>query len=143
VGAVMHRLFLAQALEPRPQRIVLEEPRRARVEILQRGRIGFLACLAQGLGLVGTDGGLDVHRAFPVSSGDQPAIRTGRCSIPLTKLEYTRLGGPTTSILSNRLRISSQMIFSCSSARRIPTQRWIPKPNDKCVRGRARSIRNS
>ena len=28
------------------------------------------------------------------------------------------------------------MIFSCSSASRLPTQRWMPKPNERCVRGR-------
>src|SRR5215813_2299571 len=142
VGAVMHRLFLAQPLEPRPQRVVLEQARRAGVKILEWRRVGFLTRLAQQLGLVGTDSGLDVHRGFPVS-GTQKEMRTGRCSIPFTKLEYTRFGGTTTSILSNLLRISSQTILSCSSASRMPTQRWMPKPNDRCVRGRARSIKNS
>jgi hypothetical protein len=35
-----------------------------------------------------------------------------------------------------RLRISSHRIFSCSSARRLPTQRWMPKPKLRCWRGR-------
>ena len=43
VGAVMHRLFLAQPLEPRPQRIVLEQSRRAGMELRQRRRIGLFA----------------------------------------------------------------------------------------------------
>ena len=34
VGAIVHRLFLAQPLEPRPQRIVLEQPGRAGMKIL-------------------------------------------------------------------------------------------------------------
>src|SRR5215216_817292 len=50
VGAVMHRLLLAQPLEPRPQRIVLEQLWRAWMKILQRGRISLLACKAKTLG---------------------------------------------------------------------------------------------
>ena len=50
-------------------------------------------------------------------------MRTGRDSMPRTKLEYTRFGSPTTSILSKRLSISCHTIFSCSSASRMPTQR--------------------
>ncbi len=65
VGAVVHRLFLAQPFEPRPQRIVLEQPWRAGMKILQRRGIGLLARGAQKFGLVGPDGGLDVHRIDP------------------------------------------------------------------------------
>ena len=43
VGAIMHRLFLAQPFEPGPQRVVLEQTRRAGMKILQRRRIGLLA----------------------------------------------------------------------------------------------------
>ena len=28
---------------------------------------------------------------------------------------------------------------NCNSASRLPTQRWMPKPNDRCWRGRGRS----
>ena len=55
VGAVMHRLFLAQPLEPGPQRIVLEQLRRAGMKILQRRGIGLFARGALQLGLVGPD----------------------------------------------------------------------------------------
>ena len=41
---------------------------------------------------------------------------------------------------SKRFRISSQTMRSCISASRLPTQRWMPKPNDRCWRGRARSM---
>src|SRR4029078_6341425 len=58
-------LFLAQPLEPRPQRVVLEMPWRAGMKILQRRRIGLLARDAQTLGLVRSDPGLDVHRHHP------------------------------------------------------------------------------
>ena len=37
----------------------------------------------------------------------------------------------------------SSLIFNCSSASRSPTQRWMPKPNEIWVRGRARSMMNS
>src|SRR6267154_3486214 len=69
-------------------------------------------------------------------------MRTGKDSMPRTKLEYTRFGSPTTSMLSKRFSISCHTIFSCSSASRMPTQRWMPKPNDRWVRGRARSMMN-
>jgi len=49
--------------------------------------------------------------------------RTGSLLKPRTKAERTRVGSPTTSMRSNRFRISSQSIFSCNSARRLPTQR--------------------
>ena len=51
------------------------------------------------------------------------------------KVEKTRLGSPTTLMSGKRARISSQMIFSCSSASRLPTQRWIPEPKDDVVAG--------
>ena len=63
--------------------------------------------------------------------------------MPRTKLEYTRLGSPTTSMRSKRFRISSQMIRNCISASRMPTQRWMPNPNDRWLRGRARSMMKS
>ena len=65
IGAVMHRLFLAQPLEPGPQRVVLEQSWRTGMKILQRRRIGLFARGAQKLFLVGTDGGLDVHFDHP------------------------------------------------------------------------------
>jgi hypothetical protein len=43
------------------------------------------------------------------------------------------LRSPTTSITGKRSRISSQKIFNCISASRLPTHRWIPKPNDRHV----------
>src|SRR5579862_6938936 len=46
-------------------------------------------------------------------------------------------------MVSKRFRISSQTMRSCSSARRMPTQRWMPKPKERWVRGRARSMMNS
>jgi hypothetical protein len=65
VGAVVHRLFLAQPFEPRPQRVVLEQSWRARVKFAERRGIGLFAREAQELGLVGLEGGLDVHRIDP------------------------------------------------------------------------------
>ena len=72
VGAVVHRLFLAQPLEPRPQRVVLEQSWRTGMKILQRRRIGFFARGAQKLFLVGSDGGLDVH--FSIIPGDRAQV---------------------------------------------------------------------
>ncbi len=84
VGAVMHRLFLAQPLEPRPQRVVLEQPRRADMKILQRRGIGLFARLAHEFGLVGADRGLDVHRTASLDRrlalAPHAAMRTGRVS---------------------------------------------------------------
>ncbi len=40
-------------------------------------------------------------------------------------------------------RISSQRIRNCCSARRSPTQRWMPAPKARCCRGLARSMMNS
>ena len=42
-----------------------------------------------------------------------------------------------------RFRISSQMMRSCSSARRRPRQRWMPKPNEMWLRAFGRSIQKS
>jgi hypothetical protein len=43
-----------------------------------------------------------------------------------TKLEWTRLGSSRSWMSGKRLRISSQITRSWSSASRLPTQRWIP-----------------
>jgi len=59
----MHRLFLAQPLEKRPQDVVLEQPWRAGMKILQRRCIGFFTRQALKFGLVGLDCCLDVHRS--------------------------------------------------------------------------------
>jgi hypothetical protein len=67
-------------------------------------------------------------------------IRTGRWLKPRTNEDRTRVGSPTTSIASKRRRSSSHRIFNCNSARRLPTQRWMPKPKDRCCRGRSRSM---
>jgi hypothetical protein len=72
----------------------------------------------------------------------QPGIRTGRWLNPRTNADRMRVGLPTTSITLKRRRISSQRIFNCSSASRLPTQRWMPKPKDRCWRGRSRSTMN-
>src|ERR1700680_2560037 len=66
VGAVMHRLFLAQPLEKRPQDVVLEQPWRAGMKILQRRGIGLFTRQALTLGLAGSDCCLDVHLPFPM-----------------------------------------------------------------------------
>ena len=55
---------------------------------------------------------------------------TDKIAVPSVSVQYQRTGASTTSILSKRLKISSQMILSCSSASRMPMQRWMPKPNE-------------
>src|SRR5690606_31954557 len=93
------------------------------------------------------------RRRGPVRAFRPPSIRvrhapsqfrfgmiTGSVSYPFAKTEWVLVGSSTTSMVGKRLRISSQMMVSCSSASRLPTQRWMPKPNDRWFRGRGRSM---
>src|SRR3954454_21622302 len=77
IGAIMHRLFLAQPLEIRPQRIVLEQFWRAGMKLLQRRGIRLFARGALTLFPVWPDGGLDIHNSSIPNSGGGLSRRCG------------------------------------------------------------------
>jgi hypothetical protein len=67
-------------------------------------------------------------------------MTTGCGSKPWMKLEWLRWCSPATLISGKRFNIPAQTMVSYISARRLPTQRWTPKPNDMWWRGRSRSM---
>ena len=66
-----------------------------------------------------------------------PAMRTGSEEMPRMKPHRLRFGSSIISTTMSRFRISSHRIPSCISASRLPTQRWMPKPNEMLPRTRA------
>src|SRR5260370_34601998 len=67
-------------------------------------------------------------------------MRAGIERMQWRKFEYVRRGAANTAMTRWRGSTSSHRMRSCNSASRLPTQRWMPKPNDKCWRGRGRSM---
>jgi len=58
------------------------------------------------------------------------------------KLLGWRLTSPTSSTFPKRFCIFSQSTLNCISARRLPIQRWTPKPKETCCRAFSLSMIN-
>src|SRR5581483_1361235 len=70
-------------------------------------------------------GGIEVE---PGGGRHRGVNRTGRCLIPLMKLDRSRSGGATTSMSGRRVSNCSKMARISSRASDAPRQKWGPKP---------------
>ena len=99
-----------------------------------RGRARRSSCTAGGSPALPSLLGPPASRRLLID-GATPSRGSARscCGRRAGSMDFRRTGSPTTSIIGKRLRISSQTTRSCISARRLPTQRWMPKPNDEVL----------